>query len=712
MDKRYKAFISYSWADKVWGEWLHKTLETYRTPKALVGVETSLGPAPPRLHPIFKDREEEAAGHGIGAAIEAAMAASEFLIVICSPRSAQSKWVNREVAWFKKNKSKENILALVVDGEPGVSLSPDKPDEECFPATLLYEVDDDLQPTAVLEDVPLAADARDDGDGKRAAKLKLAAALLGVGLDDLVKRDERRRAARRRWVTGAMAASIAVLSGLTLFAFDQRNAARRAQAEAEDALQQFRVQYDQAESLVEFMIDDLRHKLQQEVQLKVLADIGKRAQDYYDTQMTIHIDDDALGRRARVLKLLGDLEHDFGNSEASVRLFEDSIAASTELLSRDPNNPTRLIELAHATQGLGNMAYQLGDLDLAEAQMNNAVDLTTRLTALDEENLEWRSERASALANAGIIQLKNNNFDLANETLSRAAVIKREALDSAHDLQQARFDLATTLSWLAETYVAIGDDYDALNLRNEEDIIYAEMLVENPNDQFALKRRAINRISLANLHRYNGSIDTAAELAKEAATLANTVLESDPSHIFKIDTAVRSQVALGMALVANGASAEATQAALRAQHLVDAVASSNQSRGVLSNSLLGNVQILTALANAEAATDYVSCREALATIDPIAKRFATSASEVTNDIELATTASFLLMLAGDYAALNGEEKSANNSWADSRKILSRSENVVTELTSTATKSLAAQLALRQNAESNIENYTVCSHTFQ
>ena len=183
MGRRYRAFISYSWADKAWAGWLHRALETYRPPRSLVGRRTSVGPVPRRLHPVFKDREEEAAGHGISASIEAAMADSEFLVVVCSPRSVRSKWVNREIAWFKTHRSKERILALVVDGEPGASLAegcrPRESDRECFPETLLYEVDSDLNPTAVPEDMPLAADARKHGDGKRLARLKLSAALLG-----------------------------------------------------------------------------------------------------------------------------------------------------------------------------------------------------------------------------------------------------------------------------------------------------------------------------------------------------------------------------------------------------------------------------------------------------------------------------------------------------------------------------------------------------
>lgn len=249
--RRYKAFISYSWADKAWGEWAHRALETYQTPKALVGKPALRGPVPARLTPIFKDREEEAAGAGITASIEAAMTASDFMIVICSPTSAQSKWVNHEVAWFKTHRDKRRILALVVGGEPGASFVPGREAEECFPKTLLYEVGADLQPTEKKEDVPLAADARKVGDGKHGAKLKLAAALLGLGLDDLVRRDARRRTIRRRIVTTALAGLSLWMTANTWFAISQRNEARAQRALAEQQTENVNAALDYLVSLFE-----------------------------------------------------------------------------------------------------------------------------------------------------------------------------------------------------------------------------------------------------------------------------------------------------------------------------------------------------------------------------------------------------------------------------------------------------------------------------
>ncbi len=101
-DIRYKAFISYSHEDEEWAKWLHKTLESYRLPRRLIGQTTEQGTVPSRLSPIFRDRDELASATDLGKAIRAALAASERQIVICSPAAARSKWVNEEILAFRQ----------------------------------------------------------------------------------------------------------------------------------------------------------------------------------------------------------------------------------------------------------------------------------------------------------------------------------------------------------------------------------------------------------------------------------------------------------------------------------------------------------------------------------------------------------------------------------------------------------------------------------
>ncbi len=102
MTERYAAFISYSHADAAAARWLHHQLETFRMPRALVGTPTAFGPVQRRLPPLFRDREELAASGDLGADLRAALAASRFQIVLCSPNATQSKWVNEEILSFKR----------------------------------------------------------------------------------------------------------------------------------------------------------------------------------------------------------------------------------------------------------------------------------------------------------------------------------------------------------------------------------------------------------------------------------------------------------------------------------------------------------------------------------------------------------------------------------------------------------------------------------
>src|SRR5258708_5038603 len=115
---QYWAFISYSHQDKGWGDRLHRGLETYRVPRRLVGRASRDGSVPKRLFPIFRDREELPTSADLSANINEALKTSRYLIVICSPKSAVSHWVNEEIKSFKALGGEDRVLCLIIDGEP------------------------------------------------------------------------------------------------------------------------------------------------------------------------------------------------------------------------------------------------------------------------------------------------------------------------------------------------------------------------------------------------------------------------------------------------------------------------------------------------------------------------------------------------------------------------------------------------------------------
>lgn len=550
---RYRAFISYSWADRDWGDWLHRALETYHPPKGVADGRP--------LRPIFKDREEEAAGASIGAAIEAAMAASEYLIVLCSPRSAQSKWVNREVAWFKTHRDPSKILALIVDGEPMASSLPGREAEECFPQSLLYAVGPDLQPAERLADAPLAADARKTGDGRHGAKLKLAAALLGVGYDVLARRDERRRTIRRRLVTSAAFGLALLLGGLSVFAFNQRDAALVAKNDAVKAR-------DDAEGLIELILTDLKTDLEGFGTLKSVTQIGNRAIGYYEEQDVKALSPDQLGRRARVLLMLGEADNKRGDLKAALARYETAAMTTGEQLARDPENPQRLFDHAQSVFWVGYIAWQRGDRDKAKRQFTDYHDYAQRLVAKDPANEDWQAELEYAYSNLGTLAMDAGEAAEAEAWFRKALAIALKRLEQDPDDVERVLSAGQAYAWLADAL------YSRVNLSGARDTRQLELALYeraqtgriSPSRELSVVQ-AIATYSLAIAEHSSGRFNEAFAYADRAASAAAELHAADKTNSDTANRVIYASGILGGAAISAGRVEEARVALAAARRL-------------------------------------------------------------------------------------------------------------------------------------------------
>ena len=261
-------------------------------PSSLAGKLTANGVVPRRLTPIFRDEQDLSAGGDLAEEIKAALAASQFLVVLCSPTAAKSRWTNQEIESFKRTRPEGCVLAAVAAGEPFASDIPGREEEECFPPALRFKYDRRGHQTTKRAE-PLAADFRVDGEGRRLAFLKLVAGMLGVGLDELVQREQTRRHRRMAWLAAASLAGMAVTSTLAVTAFQARNEAREQRREAE--------------GLVAFMLGDLKDKLEPIGRLDALDGVGSRVLAYYSKQDAAQLTDAALSQRSKALSLMAEV---------------------------------------------------------------------------------------------------------------------------------------------------------------------------------------------------------------------------------------------------------------------------------------------------------------------------------------------------------------------------------------------------------------------
>ncbi|MBR5709644.1 MAG: TIR domain-containing protein [Thermoguttaceae bacterium] len=130
----YFAFISYSSKDKAFANKIYKELNSYRLPSILRNeLEAANGKKYPQgVSPLFLDTNNLPVAHFLGESIRKELNDSRFLLVICSPNSAKSEWVNQEVENFILMGRLERIILFIIKGVPNSG----NPKTECFPPIL------------------------------------------------------------------------------------------------------------------------------------------------------------------------------------------------------------------------------------------------------------------------------------------------------------------------------------------------------------------------------------------------------------------------------------------------------------------------------------------------------------------------------------------------------------------------------------------------
>lgn len=228
-EPKYQGFVSYSHdADGRLAASLQSSLSRFAKPWYRL-----------RSMRIFRDETGLSANPGLWPSIEQALGESEHFLLLACPASARSRWVQQEVQWWLQNKSVENLLIVLTDGDilwDTAAKDFDWGKTTALPSCL----------KGVLPGEPLYADFRaakssgrfhDSDKDYRKGLLDVAAPLLGRSKDDLDSEDLRlhRRAEWTAWVVAAFVVVLGLAAGVAMNAAYQRQKTAASRALASEA---------------------------------------------------------------------------------------------------------------------------------------------------------------------------------------------------------------------------------------------------------------------------------------------------------------------------------------------------------------------------------------------------------------------------------------------------------------------------------------------
>jgi tetratricopeptide (TPR) repeat protein len=498
---KYKAYISYSHHDDKWASWLHRMLESYRVPRKLVGTVTDVGKVPVRVKPVFRDRDDLSSATDLGGTVQQALSDSENMIVICSPNSVASHWVNEEIRQFARMGHKGQIFCVIVDGDPGgVGKA-----STCFPAA--------LEEIGMLE--PLAADVRQWADGKHLSKLKLVSGMLGLPLDQLRRRDLQKR--QKMWAMAAVASIALAVVLLTAVTSRITSEQRR----------------DSGQSVVANKHSSLRILLQAKDDPQDLIRLVEW--DQQDLARLVEVagaGDNALMNAAIDLRNHGNASQNEADLKSALESYLHSWLLIAETYNRDRENQNAFFELGQAEFYIGQVFLKQGEVDKAqEAFMSYAV-ITWRLIRLQPENADWVLEMAYALTNLGIMQkdIDPNSPELHLRYMQDALEFNSLALvlDPSNEIYQS--ELGQSYAWLASALQGVCDIEGALqsfhdNVAEEEKIVAGDSGNITKRTRLAF---ALNGLSV--VFELLGRTDDARIHVERALQLVESILSEDQDN--------------------------------------------------------------------------------------------------------------------------------------------------------------------------------------
>ena len=230
---KYDAFISYRHIepDLTIAKILHDMIEKFNIPKHLRTVSNEESSIDDKyVFRVFRDREELST-KDLSTMIEEAIADSENLIIICSKRTSLSPWCRKEVQLFKRIHGANNIIPVLIEGEPDESfidelknlkvtfinsdnveeekkielLAADiRPDEVKSPSFKGYEILQNSKDPKLNELTKKSLDIL-----KKSEIYRIVASMLNVNYGDLKLRHQERYL--KRIIYTSVAASIAML---------------------------------------------------------------------------------------------------------------------------------------------------------------------------------------------------------------------------------------------------------------------------------------------------------------------------------------------------------------------------------------------------------------------------------------------------------------------------------------------------------------------
>jgi|GEM_PF-1390555 len=523
----YDAFVSYrhTHPDKELAREMHTMLENFQLPISLRKKRDK------RKGLLFMDKAELPVSEDLLRDIELALDRSQYLIVVCSPNTPGSDYIDWEIDHFLETNSPENIIILLIDGDLETSLP------EPLQVFMLGSSENEAGNWSIEGPRPLLVDMRCKNQKERRrlihqAALSIIAAFIDCASSSIEKADRRRSITRNSLLVAGVAA-IFVLFGL--FSLQQMRYAREQEQIARDAK-------DSSLRYINFLTYNVQDELGV---IPGTISIRSRMADkniklLNEILLLDNASPEADRERSSILGRSGDLWYAMGKVDKACKAYEQALALDLKL-EKDKNYknyPPRDTVIGY--NHVAEIRMEQGKVDEAAAAIRESLRRARKL-AKTHPGQESQDDLAYALEKTGWICQNSGDWDEAVDALEEARKIRRKLADQKKT-SAAWESLLDTNESLGQVYYTIGSYDHAQKLFNEDLYLATRNLdVNKPGTEWTLWNLSSN---LAGVYADNEDLASEKKAIDEMLEWARRLAKDQEDK--------QAQALLGVSYTAHG----------------------------------------------------------------------------------------------------------------------------------------------------------------
>ncbi|MCG3191285.1 MAG: Serine/threonine-protein kinase PknD [Thermoanaerobaculia bacterium] len=337
----------------------------------------------------------------------------------------------------------------------------------------------------------------------------------------------RRQALERR---AAAASAILLLAVLAVSAIFHARTVRIEKERVEKARQEEARARSRSDSLLDFMLKDLRESLEPIGRLDVLDTVLVRALSELESEPEATQSDSHRFQKARALDEIGHVLRVRGDLAAAERSYSRALEIKKALLSRDASNAEWKRGLAASLQNLGTVEGVRGENRAASARFEDALRVRQELPDAIRQSAEQQVEEASLVLRMGDMYETSGDVEKALQSVRSGLGLIEKALAQEPGNRLWKRDRAAVHSKLGDLLSALGNTGGALaEYATYRDQISA-LSLEDPKNLQLKRELSVAHNSVGWVYRSLGRYDEALAEIRKQQEIARFLSTQDPEN--------------------------------------------------------------------------------------------------------------------------------------------------------------------------------------